>query len=227
MLPPKPVISSPFFKAAATCASAAAKTKRMARIPLKETPKYRKILQVVDSDTSSDNNNDNVSADADVIVLDDSDEDDASYKVSATESSSSSDSADSYRSGRRQKRRLKKAAATKPRNKFDFSQIASSESDSDEDTIFIDKDKIVGAVDVGTAKKTAPDGKRKLFSDVNYNTPTSCEEEERVGTDENNDGTRKREKDREIHFPWLQFTPTNRRLDSIKRQETPLKVSIS
>lgn len=166
---------------------------------MKDTPKYRKILQVIDSDTSD-------SADDTIDISDDS------YKIS--ESSSEEEGEEQLsRSSRRGK-----ASKKRSREKFDFTQNASSDSEL-EDTIFIDLDKIE---DDGKEKRKDKESKRKLFSEVSYDTPDTCEDEEEKEREKKEETDKKKRiqiKNKEVRY--VHCTPVNKKLEAIKSTELP------
>lgn len=219
---PSLVVQSPYFS------NKKAASKAPIRTPLKATPKYKKILQVVDTDTDTED-------DAEAPDSDDS------YRIRSSageESSSSSSSEDDRSRGARgegtvrntRKPRVQRNKASgrssTSRKGFDFTQIASSDSELD-DTIFVDKE--TNAVQPLIPSKTERDGKepiegkRKLFSDLNYHTPTSSvsspEEDDRGVAEKTEKNDRpKVVPEKEVSFPWLHdFTPVrNKAVERLK-----------
>lgn len=238
---PSLVVQSPYFSNKKTKATTPATA---IRTPLKATPKYKKILQIVDTDSSDEEEEEEDAADSD-----------DSYKINrpSSESSDTSDSSASSSSSGRNKKRgggsrgavAKKQPAVKPKTQrktkkndsssagssttsrkgFDFTQIASSDSELD-DTIFIDRDAVFAAPIIVKVEKPdqssnissiADGGKRKLFSDLNYQTPTSSISSP---DDDNNDNevvTKKVTATKEIRFPWLHDLTTPARHKSVDR----------
>lgn len=221
------IVQSPYFsnKKKAT-------TSRPLRTPLKETPKYRKILQVVDSDTDSDEEEN------EEAFPDDSDD---SYKIgdstkSSRSSSSSSTSApddDNLRKKAPSKKPRKKPQKDNSRKGMDFTQIASSDSELEDSVIFIDRNAIVQPIQIKQEQNSSSivveGGKRKLFSDLNYNTPVSSvsspEEEEEKEDQPSSIKTKKQlTPPKELRFPWLhEFTPIrNKNVDKLKNSPRPV-----
>lgn len=213
---PSLVVQSPYF----TNKKAAKAAPSSIRTPLKATPKYKKILQVVDTDTEDD------------------DEDrgsDDSYRISSSaDSSACSEDEAAARQTKKPKvqRNRTSGRSSTSRKGFDFTQIASSDSELD-DTIFVDKEEIVVQPfvvktegDENESVLARGEGKRKLFSDLNYHTPTSSvsspEEDERA-TAKTGEKAKKRDQlkevaEKQVSFPWLHdFTPArNRAVERLK-----------